>query len=211
MRIKAITPIHVPAEELRRRQQRYDAHSPAGITVELVNLPPDDDVPRALDSPADIRASDRLVGREAERTDPTRFDAVLADCVLDPGIDAAAPVPVHGITRLVAAYLAARGQRFAAVTRNAAIGAELVDRIEADGHADHFDRLVVLGLELDDITDEARWDAALDGVRAELASTGVSAIVNGCSAVEVGPADGIPVIDPTRLALRLLADGVPTS
>lgn len=205
MRVKAITPIHVPAAELRRRQRRYDAHSPEGVTVELVNLPPDDDVPRALDDAAAIRASDRLVAGEAERTDPARFDAVLADCVLDPGIGASAPVPVLGITRLVAGHLAGHGERFAAVTRNAAIGAELVARIEADGHADHFDRLVVLGLEFDDITDEAVWDAALDDVRAQLAGTGVAAIVNGCSAVEVGAADGIPVIDPTRLALRLLA------
>ena len=38
MKIVSITPIHVTAAELERRQQRYNRIAQAGVTVELHNL-----------------------------------------------------------------------------------------------------------------------------------------------------------------------------
>lgn len=56
MKIVSITPIHVTAAELERRQQRYNRIAPSGVTVELRNLTQGS--PTALDTPTDVRASD---------------------------------------------------------------------------------------------------------------------------------------------------------
>lgn len=208
MRIKAITPICVTDAELARRTARYRELAPTGIEIDVVNLSDGDDVPRRLDRADGITASDRLVAAEARRTDPARHDAVLPDCVLDPGVLTAgddAPVPVYGILRLAAGFLASLGQRFAAVTRNAPIGDELVACLERYGLAERFDGLAVLDLTFDDIEDDATWNAAIDRVRDRFTDRGVQTVINGCSAVEVRPRDGgATVVDPTQLALRLL-------
>lgn len=214
MRLKAITPIHVGADELARRQRRFDGFAGDQVSVALVDLPRTDDVPRQLASAEDIAASDRLVAAEARTTDPAEFDAVLPDCVLDPAVDAirlgGGPVPIHGITELAGGYLAALGRPFAAVTRNQAIGDELVARIARYGLTDMLAGLHVLDLSFADITDEARWNAALTDLAPRL--VGAGAVLNGCSAVDVMRTSGPPVVDPTRLALRLLdlaaADGM---
>jgi Asp/Glu/hydantoin racemase len=62
----------------------------------------------------------------------------------------------------------------------------------------------VLGLSFADIADDATWNAAVDGAARQLAEAGVTAILNGCSAVEVRAGTGVPVFDPTRAALALL-------
>jgi allantoin racemase len=206
VRIRAITPIDVPAEELRRRQERYDALSPAGIRVELCNLAGS---PRELDLPAACRLSERLAVEEALRTDAERFDAVLVDCVLDPGLEELerrAPVPAFGILRLCAGTLAAAGHRFGAVTRNQAIADELEARVFALGYGHAFDRVAVLDLSLEDISDAARWNAALSRAAAGFEGSGTRVLINGCSAVEVlaSGGQGVAVVDPSAFALDVL-------
>lgn len=206
MRIKAITPMHVGADELRRRQERYDRLGGPGLTITLFDLPDDPGTPRALETADDIRVSERLVIEEALRTDPREFDAVMPDCVLDPGVpelDRRSAVPVLGITRLAAGLLASLGRPFAAVTRNEAIGAELRAVIERYGLGWALQDVAVLGLRVTDISDEARWSAAVATAATRL--TGAAVIVNGCSAVEVADVGtGVPLVDPTALALDLI-------
>jgi allantoin racemase len=206
MKILAITPIHVAAEELDRRQARYRRMSPAGVELDLVNLPGDARVPRSLDTPEDIAASDRLVAQTALDAGDD-VDAVLPDCVLDPGIDTIerdGGPPAHGILRLATGFLAACGWRFGAVTRNPAIGAELERRVDLYGFGRWFERVVVLDLDFEAIADHKRWARALDRAEAELAGAGVRALVNGCSAVDLNEQRALPAIDPTALALRML-------
>jgi Asp/Glu/hydantoin racemase len=210
MRVKAITPIRVTDQELARRQRRYDAFAGGELRITVANLPDGPDTPRQLAVAADIEASDALTIAEARRTDPAEFDAVLPDCVLDPGVATLAgdaPLPVYGITRLAGGYLGSLGRPFAAVTRNPAIGEELVARVKHYGLEGAFAGLFVLDLAFEDIDDDRRWNAALDRVRDELDGQDVAGILNGCSAVDVRPAHGPPVVDPTRLALRLLRLG----
>jgi len=207
MRIRAITPIRVSEEELERRQRRYERLSPPGLTVDVVNLAAAD-APTTLETERDIAVSDRLVAEEGRRTDPARFDAILPDCVLDPGIDALereGEVPVFGILRLSAGFLAACGRRFAAVTRNRPIGDELVRRLREYRLDPWFEQLVVLDLGFEAVTDDRHWVAALDGVQARLARTPAQALLNGCSAVDVPGRHAVPTLDPTRLALALIA------
>ena len=209
MRIKAITPIRVGEAELARRQARYEALSPPGVKVELVNLPGRPGVPGRLDSAGDIRASEEFVIEEASRTDPARHDAVLPDCVLDPGLDrleSACPVPAFGILKLSAGFLVSLGHRFAAFTRNQPIGEELRERLETYGFLPHFDRVEVLDLAFEDIADDEGWNAALREAGKRFSGSHTTAVVNGCSAVELRPPPGnaAAVVDPTRLALSSL-------
>src|SRR5918911_4103369 len=107
IRIRALTPIDVPDDELGRRQERYDALSPEGVRVELFNLAGS---PPQLDSVAACRASEHLAVAEALRTDPQRYAAVMIDCVLDPGLEQLerqAPVAAVGLLKLCAGTLAA--------------------------------------------------------------------------------------------------------
>ena len=208
LRLRAITPIHVDDAELERRRARYTALAPASVQVHLDNLSANSEVPRQLDTADAIAASDALVVEAARRTDPAEFDAVLPDCVLDPGLDRLRnegfPLPVIGITELAATAAVAVGGRLAAVARNAAIADELERRIRQYGLGSRFAGVHVLGLSFADIADDARWNAALDDAAKHFAGSGVTAILNGCSAVEVRVGTGVPVFDPTRAALTLL-------
>lgn len=212
MRLAAITPIRVPTDELARRQARYDRLAPPPMRVLLLNLD-GPDAPAALDTAADIRRSDELVAAEARGLDPGTFDAVLPDCVLDPGVDrlaGQAPVAVCGMLRLTGAFLAGHGVAYGSVTRNPAIGDELADRLRAYQLDAAFVGNAVLDLDFAAVADDARWTAALHDAAAALAGKGAGAVINGCSAVDLSggtPAPGAAVIDPTALALRLLAAG----
>ena len=83
MHVWSVTPIHVEPGELARRQARYDALSPAGIRVELVDI--GTDAPRQLATEQDVRDSEGLVA-DALRDAPDRADALMPDCFLDPGV-----------------------------------------------------------------------------------------------------------------------------
>jgi allantoin racemase len=206
LRVRSVTPIRVGPEELRRRQARYDQFSPAGVQVVLEDLPASDAMPRQLATRADIEASDAAVAEVLLDTRPDQFDVLLPDCVLDPGLDrirAADPaVPAVGLSELVSRFVTGLGLPLAAVARNRPIGEELDRRLRAYGLGGHYWGVEVLDLSFDDIADDARWNAALSATRDRL--TGVGAILNGCSAVDVATDGGVPVFDPARLALRLL-------
>ena len=206
MKVKAITPIHVADDELERRSARYRRLAPPGVEIDLLNLPDDASIPRRLESPEDIAASDRLVA-EVARRHADGADALLPDCVLDPGIDALERLggpPAFGMLRLAAGFLASCGRRFGAVTRNRAIGEELERRVRLYGLDPWFDRVVVLELDFEAVADHDRWEEALDRSRSAFEGTGVSAILNGCSAVELTGERETPVLDPAALALRML-------
>ncbi len=212
MRIKAIAPIRVTDDELARRQERYQRLSPAGVEVTLVNLPDRRDVPRALESDDDLIASDRLVAEVAAETDPARFDAILPDCVLDPGLPTilgGGRIPVFGILKLSAGFLHSLDRPFVAVARNEVIAGELERCIARYGLTQQFNGVNLLHLSFDDIADDAKWNDALMSVRNQLASGPVHTILNGCSAVEVmDDRHPVSVFDPTRLALRLIGVGI---
>lgn len=208
MKVKSITPIRVTDAELARRQARYDELAPEGVEVDLINLTDGPDVPRRLESADDIALSDRLVAVEIARTDPGAHDVVMPDCVLDPGVASSAgsaPVPVCGILQLASGFLAVLGHRFGAVTRNEPIAEELRACLRRYSLDRDFDEVAVLDLSFEDIENDETWNTAIDTVRDRFFARSVRAVVNGCSAVDVRDHDGgAVVIDPTRLALRML-------
>lgn len=206
LRIRSVTPIHVGPTELARRQARYDEFSPANVRVQLEDLPDRPDIPRQLGSDDQIEASDIAVAELLLDTDPNEFDLVLPDCVLDPGLDrirsADPKVPPVGLSELAAGFIGGLGLNLAAVTRNRPIGDELARRLELYGIGPRWLGVEILDLSFEDISDDARWNEALEQARGRRPDA--DAILNGCSAVDVTVSDGTPVFDPTRLALRLL-------
>lgn len=211
MRVRSITPIRVPEDELQRRRERYARLAPPGVVVHLDNLVDGPATPWRLESEEDVTRSSDLVLAMALATDPDEFDLVLPDCVLDPAVARVPdePVPIVGILQLVATNLALLGRPFTAVTRNRAIADELAARIDAYGLADPFHGVDVLDLDFEAIQDDRRWHAALAPARMAALHRGARAVINGCSAVDVDDdAPGAPAVDPTGLALRLLGASV---
>lgn len=206
MHIRAITPIHIDDRELVRRRTRYERLAPAGLDISLQNLPSDSEVPRQLATPDDIAASDAAVSQAIRALDPDAADAVLPDCVLDPGIPdrATAGIPVYGITELAAGVSAALGAPFTAVARNQAIADELDAVIARYGYRG-FEPTRVLDLSFEAIADDDVWNDTVADLTRDLEKTPLRLVLNGCSAVDVHP-DGssVAVFDPTRLALDTL-------
>ncbi len=206
MRIWSVTPIHVSAVELARRQQRYDRISPPGITVQLHDVGPR--APRALETDAEVRASERCVV-DALTAVPAGYDAVLPDCVLDPGVaelQRNGDLPVFGILRLNLAYAVAVHQPTAAVVRNEAIAGELRAVADAYGWGAALTEVGTVGLGVEAIADGAHWEAELQVVAERMAAHGVTRLLNGCSAVDTKVSARLPlrVVDPVARALRLV-------
>lgn len=210
MLIHAVTPIHVPPDELARRQARYDALSPAGLRVRLVDV--GERAPRALDTAQQVHDSEGLV-TEALQQAPDDADALMPDCVLDPGVAALSGRvgrPVFGLLRTSLGWSRAAGRSAGAVTRNQAIADELCRQVTAHGLDSSFTGVQVLDLDVDAIHQADRWAAALRDVVDRSARAGAGDLVNGCSAVDL-PAEAagwpVRVVDPTALTLRLVAAG----
>jgi len=205
MKLRGVPPLVLVPDELARRQERYTMLAPAPVEIEMVNLTQG---PRRLETDEDVRLSEEEVYNEVMRTPWQSYDAVLLDCVLDPALERLehdAPVPVIGITRVSAGYLAGLGHRFAAVARNAAIAKELAARLVDFGHEERLAAVEVLDLSFEDIARPESWHAALEPIVAKLGPGAVDSVLNGCSAVEVREADGPSVVEPMALALELTA------
>jgi len=209
MKVRVITPIRVGAEERDRRQQRYTRLAPQGWELAVEDLPDSPDSPTQLGSREQITASEKAGLAAGSQTDAAEFDALLPDCVLDPSVNdlrQVNDVPVLGITRLSAGFLAGLGIRFGVVTRNEIIAEEYRAVIERYGLGDHFQGAYVLGLSIDDVADTEIWNDALLTAAENAQRDGVMVLVNGCSAVEVVVEQfSVRVIDPTALALRVAA------
>lgn len=206
MRIFSVTPIHVGDEELARRQARYAELLPDGVTLDLVDIGPQ--APAALNSEADVRASEEAVGA-ALRCAPAGYDWLMPDCVLDPGVaDLRHQLPVVGIFQLSLGWQVVRDRRVGAVVRNQVIGDELRARAEAYGWSEHLGQIRTLDLGIEAVSDHSQWDAALDEALDSVGGGAVGGVViNGCSAVPVESHRAMEVVDPAALALRLLAAG----
>lgn len=208
LRIRAIAPLHLSDEELARRQRRYDLLGGDTVRIELTNL--GRAAPERLDSAEDITRSEQAVGTIVRATDANRYDGILPDCVLDPAIDEPGPqgIPVFGILRLVCGQLASLGVRFAAVTRNQAIATEMRRRLGEYGLAGSLDSVQVLDTDFCQIADDQAWAQSIEPVTAALQQAGIGVLVNGCSAVNLAQDQihGVTVVDPTKLAIRLIAD-----
>lgn len=186
MRVFAATPVHVGPAELGRRQARYDRLAPGSVQIALHDLP--ESAPHALDTDEDVRRSEQCVADMLSGVPSGEYDAAIADCVLDPGVELAtgrAPVPVFGLLRLASGFIAGTGRRWGAVTRNVPIAEEFERMVGHYGLADSFTRVEVLDLGFDSIADDDLWNDRLTDAVTRLAAGGVEIVFNGCSAVDL--------------------------
>lgn len=207
MRVYAVTSIHVSAEELTRRQQFYDRASPPGLTVELHDIGAQ--APRALATPGDIRESARLVTAALRAADGAGYDALLPDCVLDPGVvelRGRLATPLHGLLRLTLEHLTTSGQLAGVVTTNRVIADEVTARARDYGRDATLVSTSVLDLPAG-TANRTQWLTALGKAVNELADAGAQVVVNGCWVAELDNARSgrVPVIDPVATALPRLA------
>lgn len=204
MRILAITPIHVGAKELSRRQQRYDRLSSEGVEVVVLDLP--EDAPRALDTDDDVRASERFVAEELAHA-ADNYDIVMPDCVLDP---AYAPVDADGSLRGIlhesVASILRSGERFGVVVRNEPIAREIRRRLAEYGANEALVDVHVMDMPFEAVTNHEMWNPAMVAAAVALKERGAQVVINGCSAVDVDEQElGVRVIDPVEEALGLVA------
>jgi allantoin racemase len=207
MRVYAVTSIHVSADELTRRQRFYDRVSPPGLAVELHDVGAE--APLALETPDDIRESERLVTAALRAADGAGYDALLPDCLLDPGVvelRGKLATPLHGLFWLTLEHLTTSGQLAGVVTTNRVIADEVTARARNYGR----DATLVSTSVLDRPAGPAsrtQWLTALGKAVNELANAGAQVVVNGCWEAELDNARSgrVPVIDPVTTALQRLA------
>ena len=208
MKIVALTPAHVGAAETTRRQERFNTFSAGRFEVLVVDQPDAPDVPQAFDTPEQVAASERCVAEQAGAYPFAPDDVVLPDCILDTSLEeiGAGGTPAYGILRLTVHCFLGLGLRYGAVARNTAVGDALDARIRGYDPSPAYRGTAVLGLPTEAVSDTPRWNAALAEHVQRLADAGAQVVINGCSAVDVADETwAIPVVDPTRLALDLIA------
>ncbi|MEU6495454.1 aspartate/glutamate racemase family protein [Streptomyces sp. NPDC046984] len=208
MKIHSVTPVRVDAAELTRRRARYRRLSPPGVEVVLEDGGPE--APPQFATRDDIETSTSAVTEALAKASAEDYAVRMPDCVLDPAVPVTpdgSAVPTVGMLRLTASHLAATGTVFGAVTRNHIIGEALAERIEEYGLGPWFAGVAVLDLDFDTIPDTLRWNEAVRGALDEFAARGVTAVINGCSAVDTGTPHAVQLVDPAERALRLLAAG----
>jgi len=207
IRVKAIAPLQLDPEEVRRRQARYEAMATDRASITLVNLD-GPNAPQRLDSEEDIRRSEALVYAEMLRTSADDFDVLLPDCVLDPAVGDAfvTPVPTRGILQLASTALHQQGARYLGVTRNDAICNEFSQKIRDYGYAEDLQAIATLDVDFCFIADNRSWAKAMWPAIEQAQAGGLHYVLNGCSAVAIDdPVVGdVRVIDPTALALESL-------
>ena len=205
MRVITITPVHVTEEEFNRRQARYNRISPEGMKVVLVNF--SELEPKELETSIDVLASDLGLKSDMQSLDNKDFDFLMPDCVLDPGFRQDGDEFVVGMLECVMKNLVDSGHRIGSVTRNEAIGAELVRRVEEYGYSANFVGNEVINLSFDAISNDYLWHGSLEIAVEKLAGKGASIVINGCSAVNLIESRlVVDVIDPAEMALKLIMD-----
>jgi len=203
MRVISITPVHVTEAEFNRRQERYDRISPEGLKVTLVNFIQLD--PKELENSEDVVASDLGLFADISSINRRDYDFLMPDCVLDPGFRKGGDEFVVGMLESVMSDLVNSGHQIGAVTRNDAIGAELVRRIDEYGYSANFVGNEVINLGFDAISNEDLWHSSLETAVEKLAAKGATIVINGCSAVNLIESRlALEVVDPAEMALDLI-------
>jgi len=203
MQVIAITPVHVTEAEFNRRQDRYDRISPEGLKVTLVNFSQLN--PKELETSADVLASDNGVFADINLINQQDYDFLMPDCVLDPGFRKDGDEFVVGMLECVMTNLINSGHQIGAVTRNDAIGAELVRRVCEYGYSANFVGLEVINLGFDAISNDDLWHSSLETAVQKLSAKGASIVINGCSAVNlIETRLVLEVVDPAEMALNII-------
>jgi len=208
MRLVALTPAHVGAPEIARRQARYDDFGDEQVSVIVHDQPDQPEVPHSFDTAELVESAERCMLTRAADMQLAPEDVILPDCILDTALEEVLDLglPAHGILKLTVGMIKGLGLRYGAVARNHAVGNALDARIRDYDAGPAFVGTAVLDLPTEAVSDAKTWNGALSAHVARLAERGAQVVINGCSAVDVAEGPwAVPVVDPTQLAVRSIA------
>jgi Asp/Glu/hydantoin racemase len=210
MRVKIVTPIQVDENDLTRRQRRYRERATPGTHIELVALSRG---PVALESQADLDASEAAVYEAVMGLDVGECDAVLIDCIFDPAVrrlEAELPIPVFGPLRTVVAQLPLIAPNFGLVARARGHDAVFEALIEGYGGSSRLAGIRTLDLPYEQAKQPALFEAAM---RRQLAAVveedGARSVLMGSTTMALEPhvaaaANGVPLLLSGMMTLGIM-------
>lgn len=209
-RVRIISPIHIDEADLHRRQMRYSERASADTKVVVSNL---QEGPFTLEDRGDIAYSEYGIYREGLETSPAEFDAVLIDCVFDPGVRALQDklrVPVFGPLHLVLPVLAQAVSRWVIISRTTKQSELMAELVEQYGYG----RELAARRGLDISYAEARQPELFAGamvraIESAVREDGARAILMGSTTMATtaamrDAAGGVPIVMPGIAALGIL-------
>jgi allantoin racemase len=210
LKVFVILPIlkHPIYEEITFKELARVASKNTEIHVESLEKGPAS-IESAYDEALAVPSTLKLV-RKAESEG---YDAVIIDCMGDPGLDAAreiAKIPVVGPCQASVALASLLASRFSVVTILKSIVPLFHDLAKKYGATDKI--VSVRTIEIPVLDLEKKWDEVKDALeiqgRAAVEQEKAEAIILGCTGM-IGMADelqealGVPVVDPAPAALMM--------
>ncbi|MGW0083588.1 aspartate/glutamate racemase family protein [Streptomyces sp. NPDC003393] len=213
MKTLSVTSVRVGTDEPARRRTRRRRLSPPGAEV----VPEHD----GQDAPGRSAAKDEARASTASVTKAPAAAAEKASALRTPDRAAAvtphgAGLPPVGTPPPTTTLLAVTGRVSGAVTRDRIIGGAPAERFEDHGPADYieddgpgpwFTGATALGPGFGAIPGTRRRNEAGRGALDGCAARGMTAVINGCSAVDTDATHAVKLLGPADRALRLPAAG----
>ena len=209
-RVKIITPIQVDGADLERRRARYGERAAANTKIDVIGL---NAGPCALETVEDIRASESAVFEQAIGLDLESCDALLVDCIFDPGVEAlheALPIPVFGPLRTALSQLPVIAPNFGMVTRAQGHGDVFRGLIEGYGFAEQLVAIRTLALPYQQARKPENFDSAMrKALKAVVEEDGARAVVMGSTTMALAPdvaqvGGGIPLLLTGMMTLGIM-------
>lgn len=209
MRICVIIPIlqNDFFEEVTERE--FKAFASPGTEIKVVSL---EKGPASIESMYDEYLSAPWTLEKVKHAEEQGYDAVIIDCMGDPALHAAreiVDIPVIGPAEASMAMASIIGHRFSVVTVLQSVVPIFHNMVAAYGFKDRFASVRSIDipvLELDR-EDEVKKELAVESKKA-IDEDGADLIILGCTGM-IGMAKGleeelgVPVIDPTAVALKM--------
>ena len=210
MKILVILPIlkHEVYEEITYRELEQVASKDTEIHVASLEKGPAS-IESAYDEALAVPGILELVAKAEKKG----FDAVIIDCMGDPGLEPAreiVDIPVVGSCQASLAIASTLGQKFSVVTALKSMTPLFHDLVRKYGYSTNF--ASVRSIEVPVLDLEKRWNEMKEALaregRAAIEQDGADVIVLGCTgmigmAKELQETLKVPVVDPAPAALKL--------
>lgn len=209
-RVRIISPLEATADDLARRQRRYDEHAGPQTRVHVDNLAGG---PAALNSSGDVLLSAAAILRQAQETRPEAWDAILIDCVFDPAVDEireATGLPTFGPTRTTLPLIPLVADNFAIIARSRRQCELLADLVTQEGYGDYLQSVRALDISYEEAKQPAIFERVMvDRLQAAVGEDGARAIMFGSTTMAIGDemraaAQGAPLFMPGMVSLRVM-------
>lgn len=209
-RVRILSPLKATADDLARRQRRYEQHAGPQTRVQVENL---DGGPAALNSSGDVLLSAAAILQQALDAAPEQWDAILIDCVFDPAVDEireATGAPTFGPTRTTLPLIPLVADNFAIIARSRRQCELLAELVAREGYGDYLQSLRALDISYEEAKQPAIFERVMvDRLRAAIDEDGARSIMFGSTTMAISEemraaARGAPLFMPGMVSLRLM-------